>query len=61
MIEYKQKHKTKLLCFRLTTKQKSDITTMARLKGITPSDIFQRYAAALIAKETEVLPPREGY
>lgn len=51
-------HKTKLVCFRLTPTEKSNIHTLAKLQGINPSDIFRNYALALLAKKADVYPPQ---
>lgn len=51
-------HKTKLVCFRATENDKQTLSTMAALRGITPSDIFANYLAALLAGDAEIYPPR---
>lgn len=51
-------HKTKLICFRLTPKEKTDITNLTKLQGISPSDVFRNYTMALLAGEALLYPPR---
>lgn len=51
-------HRTKLVCFRLTPREKSNIVNLAKLQGINPSDIFRNYALALLANDAKVYPPR---
>ena len=51
-------HKTKLVCFRLTAAEKVDISNLARLQGINPSDVFRNYTLALLEGDAKVYPPR---
>lgn len=52
--------KTKLMAFRLTPDEKDQIDTMAKLRGINPSDIFRNYALALLAgdPDAKIFSPR---